>query len=87
MTKIEPGKLGMWVSATDWDGRMFVVLDILDYHADLMDIVSQDRFFVRIMFEDNLIASTPMTVLRRSSFPILESGELGSEPDEAWESM
>ena len=52
-----------------------------------MEIVSQERFFVRIMFENNLIVSTPVTVLKRSSFPILDSGELGSEPDEAWWSI
>lgn len=85
MTKIEPGKLGMWISTTDWDGRRFVILNVIDYRADLMDIVSQETFFARIMFEDNLIVSTPVIVLKRSSFPILESGLLGTEPDEAWQ--
>jgi len=87
MMKVEPGKLGMWISTTDWDGQKFVILDVVDYQVDLMEIVSQERFFVRIMFENNLIVSTPVTVLKRSSFPILDSGELGSEPDEAWWSI
>jgi len=87
MTKIEPGKLGMWISATDWDGQKFVVLNVVDYQADLMDIVSQNRFFVRVMFENNLIVSTPATVFKRSSFPILDSGQLGSEPEDNWESL
>jgi hypothetical protein len=87
MTKIEPGKLGTWISKTSWDGQKFVVLSVTDYQADLMDIVSQNRFFVRIMFESNLIVSTHATVFKRSSFPILDSGQLGSEPEDAWESL
>ena len=77
MTKIEIGKIGQLLFMKSEKFINFVIIDVRKYE-------DSDSRIITINTCENEIFCFETAYFKKSSFPILDDGSTGYEPDEGW---